>query len=272
MLHEVRALIGQERDLDVVSGALRDAVLQLRAPVVGALEVNCSDESELECMAAFQRQFVEHLLPDLKFAARAPFRTCNLGARYEWGAVRVAEHHFALPASAEAFKVLVVKINGHVSVASGPGGVEFGPMSRYETRSNACGALHAVLAGQRLPALDELRASFTSGGVDRLTLLNDAERVPPAYRYLYAAIVSARLQAARAVADIREHRAHTPTLYVVVPCVTFNRPGVDTELVVGVGLCDRRSDDGAEEYWGLGDDPTRYRLTVTGGRVRVQEE
>jgi len=271
MLDELRALVGLERDLDFVSGALRDAVLQLRAPVVGALEVNCSDEAELECMAAFQRQFVEHLLPDIKFAARAPFRTCNLGARYEWGAVRVAEHHFALPAAAEAFKVLAVKINGHVSVATGTAGIEFGPMNRYDTRSSACGALHAMLAGHQLPALDELREAFTTGGLDRVAILNDATCVPPSARYLYAAIVSARLQAARALADIEQHRAHTPTLYLVLPCVTFNRPGIDTELIVGVALFDQRSGDGRTEYWGLGDDPRRYRLTLADGRIRVLE-
>lgn len=271
MIDELRDLIGKERDLDAVSGALRDTVLRLHAPVVGALELNCSDESELECGAVFQRQFVDHLLPDLKTAARAPFRTCNLGARYEWGSVRVAEHHYALPASADAFKVMLLKLNGHVSVETGPQGPLFGPMRRYDTESAACGALHALLAGQKLPALTELREALTGDGHDRLATLLDPQRVNPAYRHLFASIASIRRQAERALDDIREHHPHTPTLYVVVPCVTFNRSGPDTEMIVGVARVDRRGDGTAVEYHGLGDDPARYQVQLAAGRLRVCE-
>lgn len=272
MIDELHDYIGKERDLDAVGGALRDAVLRLQPPVVGALELNCSDESELECGAAFQRQFVDHLLPDLKTAARAPFRTCNLGARYEWGSVRVAEHHYALPASARSFKVMVLKLNGHVSVADGPRGPRFGPMRRYDAESAACGALHALLAGQKLPALTELRDALAGDGHDRVAALLDPQRVEPAYRHLFAAIVSIRRQTERALDDIRAHKPHTPTLYLVVPCVTFNRPGPDTEMVVGLARADRRRDEPIVEYHGLGDDPARYRVQLSTGRVRVSEE
>ncbi len=268
-MDELRKLIGLEHGLDEVCGRLREAVQGLAAPVIGALEVNCSDESELECMAAFQRHFVEHLLPDLKTAARAPFRTCNLGARYERGAVHVAEQHYALPASRDSFKVMVLKINGHVSVRDGPASASFGPMERYQTESNACGALHDMLAGADLPALDELRDAL---GGRRVAALLDAERVEQQYRYLFAAIVSTNMQAARAVADISAQAPHTPTLYMVVPCVTFNRPGPDTELVCGLHEVDRRGSEIETRYDGLGDDPSAYRVSTRNGLIRVTDD
>ncbi len=271
-MDELRRLIGVEHGLDEVSGALRDEVQRTAALVVGALEVNCADESELECGAAFQRHFVEHLLPDLKTAARAPLRICNLGARYEEGAIGVAEHHYALPVSARSFKTLVVKINAHVAVSEGSGGVCFGAMRRYDAESRACGALHALLCGEELPAVAELRCTFAAGGRDRVATLLDPQRVAPAQRYLLAAVVNARLQANRAVADIRRHKPHTPTLYLVVPCVTLNRSGPDTELVVGYGWVDCRRPEASEKYEGLGDEPERYRVELSGGRVRVAEE
>jgi hypothetical protein len=265
----LRQWIGIEQPLDEFNRGLRDIVTSFQAPVVGALEVCCSDESELECMAAFQTHFVEHLLPDLKRAARAPFRTCNLGARYEWGSIRVAEQHFALPESADAFKVMVVKINGHVCVQDTANGPHFGPMQRYDTDSCACGALHATIDGGNLPALAELRDTLMEGS-DRLATLRDPRRVDPAHRYLFAAIVSARLQARRALQDIRTHTPQTPTLYLVLPCVTLNRPGPDSALLCGYYIADQRIGIGEDEaYIGLDDEPADYRLEVTGGRLRV---
>lgn len=61
-----------------------------------------ADEIENECAKVFHDEFAEPLLPRLKFARPAAFRLANLGARYEWGAVPMAEAHFAAPASQEA--------------------------------------------------------------------------------------------------------------------------------------------------------------------------
>jgi len=91
----IRQLIGTEQDLEQVTRQLRFFVEGLRTPVVGALHVTCSDESEHECIEAFQRGFVDAVLPELKLWSRSPFRSSNLGGRYEWGAVRVAEQHYA---------------------------------------------------------------------------------------------------------------------------------------------------------------------------------
>lgn len=264
-------LIGVENHLDQVSSALRHVVRSMAAPVVGALEVNCSDESEVECSRSFQQQFVEHLLPELKSRVRGPLRTCNLGARYEWGSVRVAERHFATAASLEAFKILVVKLNGHVAVTDERDGPQYGPLQRYEAESNACGALHAMLAGGDWPALEELRETFRSNNQDRVATLLDPRRVPPPYRYVFAAIAGARLQAQRAVEDIREHKPHSPTWYLVLPCVTFNRAGPDTELIVGAYAVDRRGGKPDVQCKGLGDDPACYRAELRGRRLHVTE-
>jgi hypothetical protein len=267
----LRDLIGIESSLEQVGAALRDVVRALGAPVVGALEVHCSDESEAECSIAFQQQFVEHLLPDLDLGVRGALRTCNLGARYELGSVGMAEAHFATPASAAAFKVLVVKLNAHVAVTEQRDGPHFGPMQRYETESNACGALHGLLSDGDWPGLQELRETFRQGGHDRTATLLDARRVEPAYRYLFAAIVEARLQAAHAVEDIVAHKAASPTWYLVVPCVTLNRAGPDTELLVGFQSLDHRTAKPVDHYEGLGDDPARYRAALRGRRLRITE-
>ena len=264
-------LIGVETELNAVSGALREFAQRLGAPVVGALEVNCSDESQLECAAAFQREFVDRLLPDLKEEARSPFCTRNLGARYEFGSIRVAEHHYALPASRDASKLMVVKINGHVSTVRDGDQVQFGPMQRYDVDSAACGALHAMFTDADLPALDELRQTFRSGGNDRVATLMDKTRVDPRYRHLFASIAGAVLQAERALEDVRAHRPHTPTYYLILPTLIFNQPGPDTELVCGTLVVDYRAGEPVFTRHGLGNDPARYRFALDAGRGRVTE-
>ena len=111
-------LIGRERNLHDVNYALKVAARQLGPAVVGAMHITCSDEAEQESIDSFQASLARDLLPRLKFAARAPFRTSNLGGRYEWNSLRFAEHHFSTPASRSSFKVMLVKINAHVSVVS----------------------------------------------------------------------------------------------------------------------------------------------------------
>ncbi len=270
-VNTLRQIIGLETDPARVNAALCQCVRQTGAPVVGALTVTCSDESELECSLIFQRQFVARLLPELKSGVQAPLRTCNLGARHEPGSLSIAEHHFATPAAREAFKVLLVKINGHVAAWDHPAAIRYGPMQRYQADSTACGALHALLVGQPLPACEDLRQTFTADGIDRVSLLLDAGRIDPACRYLLAATVNARLQARRALEEIQQHKPHSPTLYLVVPCVTLNRPGPDGELLVGWYWADYRGTSLEVRYEGLGDDPARYRVHTDGPRGRITE-
>ena len=271
-MESLHRFIGVEHELDELNLALKYAVQARHAPVVGALHVTCSDEAEHECLESFQRHFVDDLLPELKTWTKAPFRTSNLGGRYEWGAIPIAEQHYASPESAAAFKVLTIKINAHVSVETTPKGVIFGRLRRYHAESLACGALHTLLDGGHAPYLDELRETFHFEGTDRLATLLDAERVEPGFRSLFAAIVSARLQARNAILDIQAHAPTTPTIYLVLPCVTFNRPGRDGELLCGIYTADLRTAGGPVEYRGLGDDPAAYTVKRTRGRIQVEDD
>jgi hypothetical protein len=257
--------------VDEVARVLHLVASDLGAPAVGAMQVTCSDESERECVDAFRNNVVEHLLPSLKFAERAHFRIANLGGRYEQGAVAITEDHYSTRVAAGAFKLLVVKINSHVCAESSDEGPRFGRMRRYDTESVFCGALHAMMDGSELPAAKELRELFGSGGKDRLAMLLDDKRVDPNYRSLFAAVVNARLQAERAVEDVRFCTQDSPTFFLVLPCVTLNRQGKDTEIVCGVWQLDRRSNELIEHYRGLGDDPAAYKLTTDQGRLHLED-
>jgi hypothetical protein len=270
-MDRLKRLIGREGELEQVAATLRECVKTFATPVVGAHHVTCSDESEIECIEVFQRTFVERLLPSLGPEKKAAFRTSNLGARYEQGSARIAEHHYATPESRDQAKAILIKINGHVSVTQTPEGLLYGPMERYHTESNACGALHALLGGVQAPFADDLRQAFTADGNDRIAALLDPQRVNPTHRYLLAAIASARLQATRALADIQEHQEVTPTVYLIVPCVTLNRRGPDGEIVCGFHVADYRGDEERVEYVGLDDDPARYRVTYEDERLQITE-
>ncbi len=270
MLSRLSTMVGCEHRLDDVNRALREYARQVAAPVVGAVHVTCADESEWECSDSFQRCVVDILLPTLRSAEKAAFRLFNLGGRYESGALAVAESHFATPESRTSYKLLIVKLNSHVGVLGGADERRYGKMARYETESTACGALHALLAGGEKPFLQDLRRTFCAGH-DRLAALRDPQHVPPAWRSLFVALVNARLQADQIAAEIEEHAPLTPTLYAVASCVTFNRVDSDTEFLVGLHTADGRHGPARCTYWGLGDDPARYRPRYDNGRLFVSE-
>ena len=69
-MESIKAIIGRERPLREVAQALHFAARPLRAPVVGAMHLTCSDETEFECTEALQQGFVQYLLPPLKFARK----------------------------------------------------------------------------------------------------------------------------------------------------------------------------------------------------------
>ncbi len=271
-MEDIRLLLGVEHELDHVNTSLRRLAASYHAPVVGAMEITCADESECECIDSFQRCIVNDLLPDLKPLFRSPFRLANLGARYEIGAVAVAEHHFATIPAQTAFKVMLVKVNSHVAVTGSGPAMQFGKMLRYDAESTACGALHAMLGGGDLPFIRELRASFQSVESDRAAILNDPTAVDPNLRSLFVAVTHARLQLAAVAADVERHHAHGPTVYLLAGSVTLNRPGRDTEIPTGLHILDHRGARRTGEYTGLGDDPRRYRVRHDAGRVRITEE
>jgi hypothetical protein len=270
---ELSSLIGGEHRPDLVNRALRAAAKSSGATAFGAHQITCSDESELVGAESFQREFVRELLPPLRHADRAPFRTANFGGRHEWGGLALAENHFATHASGRpgCFKFMAIKVSSHVAFTSAGGKVTFGALKRYGEASCTCGALDAMLRGVRLPAIDELREAYHFEGLDRIALLNDARLIDPAQRLLIAALVQARLQARRVALEIQEHTPLTPTVYAVLPCVTLNRPDRDTEIVVGLYSADARGPVRTVTYEGLGDNPESLRVTFAHGVHRVED-
>lgn len=248
---ELTMMIGRQQRIGRLSEALRGFARVSRAPVIGAYQITCSDESEQECVAAFDREFVRPLLPELKYWRQSAFRTANLGARYETGALAIAEEHYATPESAAAHKLLVIKLNSHVSLVRAEDGVHYGRMPRYERECVYCGALTALLAGSSASFARELAQAF---GEARLDFLRSTD---PDTRALSAAIVSARLQGDRVLAAVRAHTPHTPTRYLIVAAVTLNQQQDDAELPVALWGVDL---DGAIQLTGLSPDPSRYRL------------
>lgn len=264
-------LVGAEHSVRGVAQALHHLVSAWAPPTTGAMLVTCADESEHECAAAFHTGFSQFVLPDLKMAHNPPFRLANLGGRYEWGAGGVAEDHFACADQRAPWKLMVVKVNAHVGVISDADGERFGKLERFGVESACCGALGMVLAGTPKPFAKPLEEALRSEGVDRIALLRDETKVDPRERALCAALVSARLQARTVMLDVQDHTPATPTLWLVLPCVTLNRPGPDTEILVGGYVADQREEDGHETWFGLGSDPTAFRLTREHGRLRVSD-
>jgi len=271
MISALKALIGVEHSLEEVCYALKNQIQDIGPTVVGAHQINCSDESERECVELFHRIIAREMLPELKYWSRSSFRTVNLGCRYEVGSVAVAEDHYATTEAKRGFKVLLVKMNSHVSMVDGTDGPIFGHMPRYDKQSVYCGALHAMLDGVSAGFVDELADVFRTGGIDRLAILRDSERVPKRNRGLFAAAVNARLQADRAMADVMAITSVSPTVYLVVPAITLNRESADTELVVGVGVIDERGGKRTRKFVGLGDDPGEYALATSLTRLRLSD-
>ncbi|MBN1421955.1 MAG: hypothetical protein JXP34_24495 [Planctomycetes bacterium] len=271
-MDQLKPLLGVESPLTEVTRALYSMARSVQAPVVGAMQVTCADEAEFECQKAFMDGFAQHLLPHVKFVQPSPFLLSTLGARYEWGAVRVAEEHFATRESESAFKFLAVKVNAHAGLEEVRDTLRYGHMDRYGSSSASCGALAALLGGSDLPAIQVLRRQFTADGVDRVGQLLDEKKTPPDVRALYAAIVQAQLQSRAVFLDIQEHEPHSPTFYVVVSCVTINRKDHDTEILCGAHLVDHRTEEKREDYAGLGDEPATYRIKQELRRVRLTDE
>jgi hypothetical protein len=263
-------LIGYERPLREMAQAIRAWAASEGAATVGALHVTCSDESERECAEVLQHEFLQHMLPPLKPGRRAAFQISNLGARYELGAAPLAEDHFLGDASTKGLTLLVGKVNGHVAFEeSENGGFRLGVWQRYGRESTGCGALASLLAGKRAPALDDLRETFVGDGQDRLSALRDPARVDPAYRALIAAAVSAHLQAHKAARDLENTPGTQSTAWVILPCVTINQHGTDTEILCGVYEIDGRQASRRTTYTGLGGDPTQLTAARADGRFTI---
>jgi len=276
-VQRLRALLGREHDLADVAREIRAAVRASGATGVGGFHVTCCDESEYECSDAFLSGFAGEMLPRQRYGDRVPFRLATPGARYAPGTVRIAEDHFATEAARRGFLALVVKINGHVALVPGTSGPTFGSLVRYDDESAYCGAVHAVLEESEavtagLPFVRDLRADLQGTGLDRLAALRAPALAADGRRALFGALALTDLQAQACVEDLRAHTPAGPTLYVVMACVTLNKPGRDTEIVAGLHVLDHRHAERTERYDGLGDDPLRYDLRVAQGRLQVARQ
>ncbi len=275
MFEPLIPLLGGEHTFAAVCSELRTVARTSGATAVGAAHVTCSDESEYECADAFRRDFCQEVLPRLKYGAHVPFRMANPGARYEWGCAAVAQDHFMTASARRGWLLMVVKVNTHVGVMrTGPDGIAFGRMDRYGDESSYCGAVHATLAGARIPFVESLASELRSDGLDRLAILRDEAVVAPHLSPLYGAIATARLHARRVAQDVQDLTRGMPDTrlaYLVLHGVTLNHSGMDTELLGGAYLLDRRKKGARDTYCGLGDDPRAYVLEEHGGRIRVTD-
>ncbi len=271
-MSEINSLIGKEADLPRVARAIRLCAEDIDAPATGGYHITCSDESEWECAEIFDRLFAQQMLPRMKMDRAAVFRTMNLGGRYENGAIHIAEEHFATFGSQQSAKVMVVKVNSHVAVARRQGGSRYGTLKRYGNVSACCGALVSLLRGGNIPAVADLAELFARDGHDRLAELKDEQSISPHHRPLLTAVVNARLQADRVVEDIRAHTPRSPTVFLVLPCVTINRNEPDNELLVGQYGIDATGSELNVKYRGLGSAPLEYRVEFERGLLKITDD
>ena len=265
-MEHLQDLLGLEISLDEIPHRLRRVVDEEAPSSVGALLQTCADESEQECAHAFERGVARRLLPALKFGEYSPFRLATLGSHYEWSSIRIAENHFAVDSGTDHFKVMIVKMNSHVSK---DGDLQYGKALRYDHLSTYCGGLKAVRSGVQEPFARSLREDFGSEEVDRLHLIERDVEEP--YRPLAAALVNSRIQARKAVLDLHDFEPTTPTVFLVLPCVTLNLPQRDTEVLCGYYRIDRRGTS-SDLYRGLGDNPTLYQIEHDRSQLVVTEK
>ena len=271
-LRRLVATIGSETRPDAFARVIAALSQSLHAAVFGSIHLTCADELEYENTEAFRRGVASGLAPRFGCASPAPFRLSTLGGHYQWGALAIAEDHYAQTPSAARFKLMLCKINAHVGVEMKDGMPHFGMFQRGDRPTTCCGAMAGLLAGGQGPFLEHLRRSFEWDGQDRIALLNDADRTAPRERMLRAAVASARLQGRMAAIDCQDHRPATPTLYIVVMSVSLNRQEPATELPVGLYVLDHRSGTPVELYFGLGDDPAAYRVTQGESGLSVEDD
>ena len=151
-MNQLKDIVGAERSLEGVCQAIHLSVVERHPQVVGAMHITCADESENECVSAFQRCFVKYMLPSLKFAQQSAFRIANLGGRYDWGAIRIAERHYVNSDGAGSRGMMVVKVNSHVGVLDRPGErTTYGILERSEPNPDV--AAHYTHCSQEIRGL-----------------------------------------------------------------------------------------------------------------------
>lgn len=261
---DLAGLIGEEQHFGATGRAIVAMARSAGAKHVATLHVTCSDEREKECADDFVSTVVRELGAGT-FSRRAPMRTANLGARYEWGAAPLATDHFN--ASGTEGSLLIIKTSAHVGYVERTHEREYGMVEREHNTSTACGALGCLLDSVSQPFTHELELLFHSENVDRLGMLRDSTVVPDKYRPLVASLMNARLQAREALLDVgeaaRRNPEQAPSQVLIVSSVSMNRPGADNELLVGFysGVRDAAAPCGLTFTWtGLPSDPSALHV------------
>ena len=268
--HDLDVFVGREAHMGDLGRAIVRVVATARPANVASLHVTCSDGLERLCAKTFH----DTVARDITVPADrewAPLRTANLGGRYEWGSGGVGFSHFV---SAPP-NMMVVQINSHVGVIREARSLRFGTHERSGRMSPVCGAISMVLADRKGPFATEMREALNSEGLDRIALLNDPTSVHPDYKYLYGAIVNARVQARRALLDLArplEAGEVGSDLLLVLAAVTFNQRGADHELMVGYYAGKRDPDGVMQAIWcGLGDNQLKYQYAFDLAGVKVSQ-
>ena len=269
--NELERLIGREQRLGAVSHAIVAAARTSKSKRVATLHITCSDEREKESADEFVNTVVRELSGG-PYSRRAPMRTANLGARYEWGSAPLAANHFAAEGTEDS--LVVIKVSSHVGYIEHGDKREYGLLDRELATTFSCGAICCLLDGASKPFTKEMDLLFGSEGLDRLGLLCDPTVVPPFDRAAIAAVINSRMQARKAMLDVGEHSwrnpGQSPESILVVSTLTINRPGVDHECLIGFysGVLDSAEPSGIRFSWtGLPDDPRLIKVSHEAGAL-----
>jgi hypothetical protein len=83
--------------------------------------------------------------------------------------------------------------------------------------------------------------------------------------------VNARLQSRKAVIDLQDHKPLDPSICLILPCVTLNRGGRDTEVFCGIYIADWLSSEPVVSYCGLGSEPEEYQVETAHSGLYVRD-
>jgi len=244
------AITGRELELGLLSTTLSDVVGEVTWPTIGAVHITCADEAQQRVIDKVQELLVEPHVTPMASGERTAFRLVNLGGHHEFGALAIAEDHWAGGHDTDhGPKLMVVRADAHVGVDHDPtGAAVYGRFLRFEHSSIACGALAAVLRGVAMRGAEgfvdqEIRARRILDAFDERT------------RMLAAAICRAELSANDCVDEIAGMAPASPTVWLVVATVTLNHPDRHSSMLTSVRVVDEHGTISGD--W-LGVDVDRY--------------
>lgn len=244
-------VVGRELELGLLTTRLAEVVRAAAFPTVGMVHITCADEAQHRVVGKVQQLLVEPHVTPMASGERTAFRLQNLGGHHEFGALSIAEDHWAGAHDELAGpKLMVVRVDSHVGVDTAEDGHPvYGRFLRFGRASVACGALHAVLRGVAMRGAEGFMDHHT-----RARTLTDS--FDETSRMLAAAVCRAELSAQDCLHEIAELDHDTPTVWLVVATVTMNHPDRHSSMLTGVAV---RGEDTTHDHR-LGVDVLRYRI------------